>query len=45
MGDEMVYLFSDKVENIVENGQNAGYRHFLLFPKVFFQKAVFIIVI
>ena len=25
----------EKVENIVENGENAGYQHFLLFHSVF----------
>ena len=29
-----------KVENIVENGENAGYQHFLLFPQCF-QKVSF----
>ena len=29
-----------RVENIVGNGENAGYRHFLLFPHCF-QKPVF----
>ena len=28
----------DKVENIVGKGENAGYQHFLLFPRCF-QKA------
>ena len=28
----------DRVENIVGNGENAGYQHFLLFPQCF-QKA------
>ena len=27
----------DSVENIVERGENAGYQHFLLFPKCFKQ--------
>ena len=30
----------DRVENIVEKGENAGYQHFLLFPQ-YFQKACF----
>ena len=30
----------DRVENIVWNGENADYQHFLLFP-LFFQKASF----
>ena len=25
----------ERVENIVGNGENAGYRHFLLFPQCF----------
>ena len=25
----------DKVENIVEKGENVGFQHFLLFPKCF----------
>ena len=33
-----------KVENILGNGENAGYQHFLLFPKCF-QKASFLKVI
>ena len=28
-------LFSDRVENIVGKGENAGYQHFLLFPQCF----------
>ena len=32
----IVYVF-DRVENIVGKGDNAGYHHFLLFPK-YFQK-------
>ena len=31
---------SDRVENIVGNGENASYQHFLLFPQCF-QKASF----
>ena len=30
----------ERVENIVEKGENAGYQHFLLFPQCF-QKAFF----
>ena len=30
----------DRVENIVEKGENAGYQHFLLFPQCF-QQACF----
>ena len=30
----MIFLF-DRVENIVEKGENAGYKHFLLFPQCF----------
>ena len=36
----MISVF-DRVENIVELGQNAGYQHFLLFPQCF-QKATFL---
>ena len=32
------------VENIVENGQNAGYQHLLHFPQ-YFQKATFLKVV
>ena len=32
--------FFDRVENIVEKGENDGYQHFLLFPQCF-QKASF----
>ena len=31
---------TDWVENFVEKGENAGYKHFLLFPQCF-QKASF----
>ena len=31
---------SDRVENIVEKGENAGYQHFLLFPQCFQKLAV-----
>ena len=30
----MIFVF-DRVENIVGKGENAGYQHFLLFPKCF----------
>ena len=30
----MIFVF-DRVENIVEKGENAGYQHFLLFPQCF----------
>ena len=36
----MIFVF-DRVENIVGNGENAGYQHFLLFPQCF-QKASFL---
>ena len=36
----MIYVF-DRVENIVEKGENAGYQHFLRFP-LCFQKASFL---
>ena len=29
---------SDRVENIVGKGENAGYQHFLLFPQCFFKR-------
>ena len=35
----MISVF-DRVENIVEKGENAGYQHFLLFLQCF-QKAFF----
>ena len=35
---KMVISLLDRVENIVGKGENAGYQHFLLFPKCF-QKA------
>ena len=35
----MISLF-DRLENIVVKGENAGYQHFLLFPKCL-QKATF----
>ena len=40
-GTQMVQFFSDRVENVVGNGEKAGFQHFLLFQqgfqKVFFQ--------
>ena len=36
----MVSVF-DSIENIVGKGENAGYQHFLLFPKCF-QKSSFL---
>ena len=39
----MIFAF-DKVENIVEKGENAGYQHFLLFPQCF-QKSFFLKVV
>ena len=30
----MIFVLG-RVENIVENGENAGHRHFLLFPQCF----------
>ena len=32
---EMMISLSDRVENIVGKGENAGYQHFLLFPQCF----------
>ena len=32
---KMIFFFFDRVENIVEKGENAGYQHFLLFPQCF----------
>ena len=32
---EMLYSLSDRVENMVGKGENAGYQHFLLFPHCF----------
>ena len=32
---EMELTFSDRIENIEEKGENAGYQHFLLFPHCF----------
>ena len=34
----MIISVFDKIQNIVGNGENAGYQHFLLFPQCF-QKA------
>ena len=36
----MIISVFDRIENIVEKGENAGYRHFLLFPQCF-EKASF----
>ena len=36
----MIISVFDRVENIVEKGESAGYQHFLLFPQCF-QKASF----
>ena len=38
---EVVIPLSDRVENIVGKGENAGYQHFLLFPQCF-QKPFFL---
>ena len=38
--NQIVQFVFDKVENIVGNGENAGYQHFLLFP-LCFQKVSF----
>ena len=35
---EKIISVYDRIENIVEKGENAGYQHFLLFPQCF-QKA------
>ena len=32
---EKLKLVLERVENIVGQGENAGYQHFLLFPKCF----------
>ena len=37
---EVVEFVLDRVENIVEKGENAGYQHFLLCPQCF-QRAAF----
>ena len=31
----MTISLLDRLENIVEKGENAGYQHFLLFPQCF----------
>ena len=31
----MINFVSDRVENIVEKGENAGYQHYLLYPQCF----------
>ena len=31
----MMISLSDRVENVVGKGENAGYQHFLLFPQSF----------
>ena len=36
----MLITVFNRVENIVEKGENAGYQHFLLFPQCF-QKSCF----
>ena len=38
-GSKMMISLSDRVENIVGKGENAGYQHFLLFPQCFFKKS------
>ena len=37
----MIFVLG-RVENIVEKGENAGYKHFLLFPTTFFSFFFFI---
>ena len=32
---ERGHFFFDRIENFVGKGENAGYQHFLLFPKCF----------
>ena len=32
---KMMISLLDRVENMVEKGENAGYQHFLLFPQCF----------
>ena len=34
-GNQKLKVHLEKVENIVEKGANAGYKHFLLFPRCF----------
>ena len=31
---------SERIENILEKGENAGYQHFLLFPKIFSKRTL-----
>ena len=31
----LLIILIDRVENIVGRGENAGYQHFLFFPKMF----------
>ena len=38
--DQMAQFFFDRLENMMEKGENAGYQHFLLFPSCF-QKFLF----
>ena len=38
---KMIIFVLDRVENIVGKGENAGYKHFLLFPQCF-QKVYFL---
>ena len=33
--DKMKISLLDRVENTVGKGENAGYQHFLIFPRVF----------
>ena len=40
----MVINVLGRVENILEKGENAGFPHFLLFPKMF-SKALFLMVV
>ena len=37
---KMMIFVSDRVENIVETGENAGYQHFLLFSQCFLKDCV-----
>ena len=32
---EMMISVSDRIENVMGKGENAGYQHFLLFPQCF----------
>ena len=36
-GAQLVQFVSNRVVNIVENGENTGHRHFFLFPNNFFK--------